>query len=66
MPTGLIEQQHGVRAGIKVFGDFSPMQVLCIGVAFGGTKAAQRYPGHDCAETRAIPDAAAPVAWACI
>ena len=35
MPAGLIEQEHGVRAGGDVFGDFSQMQVHRIGVAFG-------------------------------
>ena len=35
MPAGLIEQQHGVRAGGDVFGDFGEMQVHRIGVAFG-------------------------------
>ena len=34
MPAGLIEQQHGVRAGRDVFGDFGEMQVHRIGVAF--------------------------------
>ena len=35
MPAGLIEQQHGVRAGRDVFGDLGEMQVHRIGVAFG-------------------------------
>jgi hypothetical protein len=35
MPAGLIEEQHGVRAGGDVFGDFGEMQVHRIGVAFG-------------------------------
>ena len=35
MPAGLIEQQHGMRAGGDVFGDFGEMQVHRIGVALG-------------------------------
>ena len=51
MPAGLIEQQHGVRAGGDVFGDFSQMQVHRIGVAFGqDERGALAVLGRDRAE----------------